>query len=67
MQLFSHFALGMSLARSFSHFLLQALRQFLPSILHMAMLCISQEVYMGRVVCILFQKGTSAYWSWSDV
>jgi hypothetical protein len=23
-------------------------------------------VYLGRGACILFQKGTSAYWIWSD-
>ena len=31
----------------------------------MAMTCTSQ-VCLGRGVCILFQKGISAYWSWSD-
>ena len=65
MQLISHFASGISLASSFSQFSLQALRQFLPSVFHMAMICTSQ-VCLGRGVCILFQKGTSAYWSWSD-
>jgi len=54
-----------SLASSFRQFLLQALRQFLPSVFHMVMMCISQ-VCLGRGVCILFQKGTSAYWSWCD-
>ena len=46
-------------------FLLQALRQFQPLVFHMAMMCILQ-VCLGRGVCILFQKGISAYWSWSD-
>jgi len=49
----------------FSQFLLQALRQFLPSVFHMAMMCISR-VCLGKGVCILFQKGTFAIWSWSD-
>jgi len=31
----------------------------------MAMMCITQ-VCLRRGVCILFQKGTSAYWSWTD-
>jgi len=29
------------------------------------MICIFQ-VCLGRGVCILFQKGTSAYWAWLD-
>jgi len=65
MQLISHFASGISLVSSFSQSLLQALRQFLPLIFHMAMMCKSQ-VCLGRGVCILFQEGTCAYWSWSD-
>ena len=60
MLLISHFASGISLASSFSHSLLQALRQFLPSVIHMAMICKSQ-LCLGSGVCILFQKGTSAY------
>ena len=47
-----------------SQFLLQALRYFLPLLLHMAMMCISQ-VCLERDVCILFQRGIPANWSWS--
>jgi len=64
-QLVSHFASAVSLASSFSQFLLQALRHFLPLVFHTAMMCISQ-VCLGRGVCILFQKGTSAEWNWCD-
>jgi len=53
-------ASGNSLASSFSQFLLQASRQFLPSVFHMAMMCISR-VCLGKGVCILFQKGTNAF------
>ena len=49
----------------FYQFLFQALRHFLPLIFFMAMMCISQ-VCLGRGVCILFQKGTSAYRSYFD-
>jgi hypothetical protein len=63
--LISHFASGIFLASSNSQFLLQAFRRFLPLVFYMAMMCISQ-VCLGRGVCTLFQKGTTAYWSWSD-
>jgi len=65
MQLIFHFASGISLASSFSQYLLQELRQFLPLVIHTAMMCIS-KVCLRRGVCILFQKGVSAYWSCSD-
>jgi hypothetical protein len=52
--------LKLLLASSFGQFLLQALRQLLPLVFHMAMMCISQ-VCLGRDVCTLFQKGTPAF------
>jgi hypothetical protein len=61
--------LGISLPSSISQFLLQASRQFLPLVFHMATMCISQ-MFFEKGVCILFQKGIFAYWtptwSWSD-
>jgi hypothetical protein len=50
MQLISQFA-SVFLARSFSQFLSQGLRHFLPSVFHMAMICTS-KVCLGRGVCI---------------
>ena len=41
------------------------LRQFFPLVFYTALMCISQ-VCLGRGVCKLFQKGTSANWSWCD-
>ena len=61
----SHFVSGISLASSFIQFMSQALRQFLPLVIRMATMCISQ-VCLGRSVCILFQKGFNAYRSRSD-
>ena len=65
MHLISHYDSGISLASSFSLFLLQALRQFLPLVFRMAMMCISQ-VWLGRGICKFFQKGTHVYWRWCD-
>ena len=55
MHLIFHFASGIPLASSFSQFLLQALRQCLHLIFHMAMMCTSQ-VCLERGVCILAQR-----------
>ena len=49
----------------FQPVIVTSIEAYLLSVFHMAMICISQ-VCLGRGVCILFQKGTSAYWSWSD-
>ena len=60
----THFASGISLASSFSQSLLWALRQTLPLVFHiMAMICNSQEC-LESGICMLFQQGTFANWSW---
>jgi len=63
--LISRFASGISLASSFSQSLLWALRQALPLVFHMAMICNSQEC-LESGICMLFHKGNFAYWSWFD-
>ena len=61
----SYFASGISLASSFSQSLLWKLRQTLPLVFHMAMICNSQEC-LESGICMLFQKGTFTYWTWFD-
>jgi len=58
------FASGISLTSSFSQFLLQALRQLLPSVFHMAMVCISQVCLEGASVncSTLLQQSAQNDW-----
>jgi len=59
----SLFASGISLASSFSQSLLWALRQTLPLVFHMAIICKSQEC-LESGICMLFQNTGVGLMGW---